>query len=108
MANVGRRRRRRGYQSDVHCGADTEFITRAHAAGLRFVHDSAVVAVRRVHPSSLSRGGPHGIGSASRNQRIADWLERYERFDQAGPGFDFRQFGALDRARPEETIARSH
>lgn len=90
--------------ADSHCGADTEFVTRAHAAGLRVVHDSAVVAVRRVHPTSLSRGGPHGVGSDSRKQRVEEWLQRYQRFATAGPNFDFRQFGSLDRAQPQETI----
>ena len=92
-----------GFFDTFPSGADMEFIQRAHFAGRRFYIDAATVALRRVHDSSLSRGGRWGMNTTERQMIMAEYLNRYDQYRAAGDDFDPRPFGALDRSRPALT-----
>jgi glycosyltransferase involved in cell wall biosynthesis len=93
-----------GFAGIATCSCDLEFITRAHYAGCRFYYDTAVIAVRRVHHRSLSRGGDYRMGTAARAESLAEWGRRYELYRAAASDFDYAAFGTLHDADPDLTI----
>lgn len=97
-----------GFAGMYSCSCDVEFITRAHYQGCRFFYDDAVVAVRRVHHRSLSRGGEFRMGSRGRAESLAEWERRYALYRNATIDFDFAAYGALHDADADLTIEVSH
>lgn len=93
-----------GFAGGFTCSNDLEFITRAHFAGCRFYIDETVVAIRRVHHTSLSRGGEFRMGSPVRQKTLEEWDRRYGLYEGAGPDFHFAAFGALHEADPALTV----
>jgi len=97
-----------GFAGGHHGACDVEFITRARYAGCRVCIDNSVVAIRRVHHTSLSRGSPHGVNSATRRTAVREWMRRYRLYEQATAEFDFAPFGALHEADPSRTMEVPH
>jgi len=93
-----------GFADRFCCSADIEFITRAHYAGCRFFIDEAIVSIRRVHDTSLSRGGTYRLGTPARQETLAEWARRYELYEAADDGFDYAAFGALHAADLARTV----
>jgi glycosyltransferase involved in cell wall biosynthesis len=93
-----------GFAGQFTCSCDIEFITRAHFAGCRFYIDDSIVAIRRVHHTSLSRGGTYRLGTRAREVTFAEWQRRYVVYGEAKPEFEFAAYGALDEANPSLTV----
>jgi hypothetical protein len=73
--------------------ADCEFTTRCLRAGVPVVTSEEIVALRRVHGTSLSHGKENGIGSRTRDTCHQQMKASYRLMV---PGFDPRRFGSLD------------
>lgn len=87
------------------CGCDMEFINRAHYAGATFFIDEAVVGLRRLHSTSLSRGGEFGMQSENRQRIQAEWDRRYLEYRVEGDKCDFAAYGTLRKRWRRELIA---
>ena len=79
----------------LKCSADLEFPTRAKRAGLTVVIVPHVLALRRLHATSLSNGPEHRMGTAKREQAWTAIRDVYRQYDQ--PGVAYTQFGGLGR-----------
>lgn len=95
-----------GWYDAYPCGADNEFVLRADYAGCRFVLDDQVVCLRRLHDSSLSRGGKYRMDGDGRAAVIAEYNRRRQAFaaeTDATGSFDPRPWGVLDQTDPALT-----
>jgi hypothetical protein len=92
--------------ADFRCGADSEFVARAHLAGVRFFFDEAVVGLRRVHDLSLSRCSEFAIGTEHVRQVHAQIARLRKQVCAGGPAVDLRAFGPLDRQRQQADTER--
>lgn len=85
-------RRMNGF-APLAMSADCEFTTRCLRAGVPVVLSEEIVALRRVHGQSLSRGRANGIGSRTRDLCHQQMKASY---DLMKPGFDPCRFGGMD------------
>lgn len=75
-------------------GCDMEFAERAHRAKVPVFISPAVVALRRLHAHSITRGQDYGSSSAYFRRVLA---ERSEIFRQFNSSADYHQFGCLNK-----------
>lgn len=88
----------------LKCSADLEFPTRAKRMNMKVVAVPHVLALRRLHTTSLSNGPEFQMGTANRKKawsRIERAYRQYER-----PGVDFAKFGGLDHDRRSRDTLR--
>lgn len=72
---------------------DNEFTTRCYLAGVKITIHDEIVAMRRMHPDSLSRNNKTGMGTPIRDY----WHKRIiDSFDEMKPGFDPKKFGGIN------------
>lgn len=79
--------------ADVFMSGDCEFTTRCYKYGAKIVTDSEIVALRRVHGMSLSRGKEFGLQSDTREKLHQEIYESYKLM----PNVPATQFGCLGK-----------
>jgi hypothetical protein len=83
--------------ANYHCGADSEFVVRAHLSGLSMFIDQSVVGLRRLHDRSLSRCGAYAIGSDYHRAVGAGIGKVVSHVREFGERADVSRFGAMNR-----------
>nr|WP_253156104.1 glycosyltransferase [Stieleria tagensis]MCO8122332.1 glycosyltransferase [Stieleria tagensis] len=81
------------YGPSTRNGMDSELMTRAYFAGVRFCISRRVVTQYRVHRQAATRRTDSGFGSPSRARAMAECRRRRQLYAQTP--FDPRSFGAL-------------
>lgn len=81
--------------ADLFMSGDCEFTTRCYKYGVKIVTDSEIVALRRVHGMSLSRGKEFGLQSDIRDEIHNQIHESYELMPEK-PAADFGCLGKYE------------
>ncbi|MBT5149504.1 MAG: glycosyltransferase [Candidatus Peribacter sp.] len=78
--------------ADWYCGADNEFVERAHQAGVPVHFSDAVVVLRRLHKNSMVQNEDTGMHTNFQEKSARRLRDRYLQFTE---GFDPKPFGSL-------------
>ncbi|HUT93880.1 MAG TPA: glycosyltransferase [Thermoguttaceae bacterium] len=88
----------------LKCSADLEYPTRARRLGLKILNVPHVLALRRLHRTSLSNGDEWGPHTKQRKRTWAYIQTCCDQYDK--PGVDYARFGSLSRDRKSPDTLR--